>query len=395
MITAEQALLLNQPTYLQLAIKRAIEACPEFRKLAMKSIDGGSLRIQGIVDANGVFRAANEGIDVTTGTPIDLEFTNAIFDGSFWVDPAQGAKYALGKTAGLNARIGDSKMFNGLISIAKQVWDGNGVSPNMSGFSRYVPAANVIDGGADAGDTGADAWLVYTEDQDGVGIQFANVEGAGTGDTPLLKTGEPYIGNATGTNTKTIPNVTWTPVIGYPGVYAFNTSLMVKIECVEKANVSDDLTSAAIALFPDGYKPNMMFAGKDYLSWLQLSRTATSPTGSAAPWPTESIGIPIFETAGLPAYKTWTPSIPAGNVAAGGGTKEVTCTGGTHADAVLAYAVEAGKTWLTLDKAALAATGTVTATATVNASTQRTAKIYVTEGSKIVTEITVTQTAAS
>lgn len=394
-ITAEQALLLGQPKFLQLAIKRAIAACPEFSKLAMQQVNATSLKIQGVKDATGVFRSANEGVDNNTGTPVDLEFITAIFDASFWIDPAIGARNPMGGTAGMMERTGANKLFNGLIAIAQQVWDGNGVAPNMSGFSKYVPAGNVVAGTGVAGETVADAWLVYSEDTDGVGIQFAGVEGGVTGETPCLKTGEPFTAPATGTNSKPIANAMWTPVTGYPGVYAFNTSLMVKIEGVKKSACNDDLTSAAIALFPNGYKPTMMFCGKTYASWLQLSRTATNPTGSAAPWPVESIGIPIYETAGLPEYVVWTPSIPAGNVAAAGGTKAVTCTGGTHAEAVLAYAVEAGKTWLTLDKATCAATGTVTATAAVNASVLRTAKIYVTEGSQIVTEITVTQTAAS
>lgn len=391
-ISAADKLLLGAPEYLQIAAKRAIGVCPEFVKLAFKPVATDTLKIQGIKDASGVFRAYNEGVDNDTGTPLDLTFTNAIFDASFWVDPAQGDKYPFGGIAGLTSKVGDSKLFNGLVSIARQVWDGNGVSPNMSGFSRYVPAGNVVDGGADAGDTCADVWLVCSEDSDGVGIQFAQVQGEG--ETGLLKVGDVENQVVQGTNNKNL-RVKFVPVMGYPGVYAFNTSLMVKIEGAESTNIDDDLIGTAAALFPDGYTPNAIFMGKAAREWLRKSRTATNAAGTPAPAPMDWNGIPIFETAGLPSYIPWTPSIPAGNVAAAGGTKAITMAGGTHSDAVLAFSVEAGKTWLTLDKATCAASGTVTATAAVNSGSQRTAKVYVTEGSKIVTEITVTQAAAT
>lgn len=387
-ISAADKLLLGAPEYLQAASQRAIVACPEIKLLAFKPVNTDTLSIQGIRDASGAFRAYNDGVDNNTGTPINLSFTNAIFDASFWIDPAQGAKYPFGGMPGLTSKTGDSKLFNGIKNIARQIWDGNGISPNMSGFSRYVPIGNVVDGGADAGDTCADVWLVYSADQDGVGIQFAQVQGEG--DSGLLKVGDVMDTVVQGANNKNLA-VKYVPVLGYPGVYAFATDLMVKIEGVEAAALDDDLIGTAAALFPDGYSPNMIFMGKAAREWLRKSRTATNATGAPAPAPMDWNGVPIYETAGLPSYKPWTPSIPAGSIAKGGGTKAITMAGGTHSDAVLAFAVEAGKTWLTLDKATSAASGTVTATAEANGGAERTAKVYVTEGSKIVTEITVTQ----
>ena len=53
---------------------------------------------------------------------------------------------------------------------------------------------------------------------------------------------------------------------------------------------------AAGAKFPVGYKPDVLLMSRRSRMQLQMSRTATTPTGSPAPYPQEAFGVPIQET---------------------------------------------------------------------------------------------------
>jgi hypothetical protein len=60
--------------------------------------------------------------------------------------------------------------------------------------------------------------------------------------------------------------------------------------------LTDALIYAALATFPSNRPPSVMVMNKRSLYQLRASRTATNPTGNAAPIPTEVEGIPIIST---------------------------------------------------------------------------------------------------
>lgn len=60
--------------------------------------------------------------------------------------------------------------------------------------------------------------------------------------------------------------------------------------------MTDDLVATALEKFPANVYPDVLFMTRRSLGQLQRSRTATNPTGSPAPIPTESHNVPIAVT---------------------------------------------------------------------------------------------------
>ena len=89
---------------------------------------------------------------------------------------------------------------------------------------------------------------------------------------------------------------------GYVGLKRGHDNSIARIANLEDddTNGLDDATLAtALALFPIGYRPNIIAMNREQHSRLQRSRTATNPTGTPAPFPTEAFGIPIVVTDGI------------------------------------------------------------------------------------------------
>ena len=63
--------------------------------------------------------------------------------------------------------------------------------------------------------------------------------------------------------------------------------------------LTDALIYSALAKFPTGVRPDVMFCSRRSLHQLRNSRTATNQTGAPAPIPTEVEGIPIVPTDSL------------------------------------------------------------------------------------------------
>jgi hypothetical protein len=85
-----------------------------------------------------------------------------------------------------------------------------------------------------------------------------------------------------------------TPIVGWVGL-SVPSSICVARICNLDADhpLTDDHLSAAISLFPVSRKPNLIILNRTSLSALQQSRTATTPTGSPAPFPDQSFNVPI------------------------------------------------------------------------------------------------------
>ena len=65
------------------------------------------------------------------------------------------------------------------------------------------------------------------------------------------------------------------------------------------ANLDDDLISDLLSEFPAGAGPDVLVMNRQSLKQLQQSRTATTTSGSPAPFPMEAFGVPIIVTDAL------------------------------------------------------------------------------------------------
>ena len=70
------------------------------------------------------------------------------------------------------------------------------------------------------------------------------------------------------------------------------------------AGLDDSYIARAITLFPAGLMPDVIYMTRNTNYQLQNSRTATSTTGAPAPFPMESMGVPIKITGGISETET-------------------------------------------------------------------------------------------
>ena len=90
-----------------------------------------------------------------------------------------------------------------------------------------------------------------------------------------------------------------TPILFYGGLQvATNYDLGRIANVTEDAGkgLTDDLLSELIGKFPAGRAPNVIAMSRRSLRQLQQSRTATNPTGSPAPFPSDAFGVQLVAT---------------------------------------------------------------------------------------------------
>lgn len=100
-----------------------------------------------------------------------------------------------------------------------------------------------------------------------------------------------------------------TPIEGWLGLQVGNAYSVARAANIDAGGsgghpLDDDMLSELFALFPEDQPPTHIVMNKRSRKQLQQSRTATSPSGAPAPWPTEWEGIPIISTASITNTET-------------------------------------------------------------------------------------------
>jgi len=187
----------------------------------------------------------------------------------------EGAFQSLGKAFfyGSNATHGLTDAFPGLL----QAYD----DTNM-----------VVDAGGTTATTGSSVWLVRFGPQH---VQW-------------------LLGNGGSLNVSEVTEVRLTdgssnPYTAYhqelyvrPGLQVgsvYSVCRIKKLTADSGKGLTDALIYSALAKFPTGVRPDVMFCSRRSLHQLRNSRTATNQTGAPAPIPTEVEGIPIVPTDSL------------------------------------------------------------------------------------------------
>ena len=112
---------------------------------------------------------------------------------------------------------------------------------------------------------------------------------------------EPTIIEKSGTGSGTYPAL-YVPVTGYLGFQiggAYSAGRLANVECNSMTSttaLTDDHIAQLLSVFPAARMPNVVVMNRDALRLLRQSRSAYSPTGAPAPFPTEVFGIPIVVT---------------------------------------------------------------------------------------------------
>tara|TARA_B100001123_G_scaffold353060_1_gene404878 strand:- start:264 stop:1193 length:930 start_codon:yes stop_codon:yes gene_type:complete len=241
-----------------------------------------------------VFRAANAGKDFTTSTDTEVSVSLKYVDASVKQDVATANAYIYGPEALIAMKAGRA-LANAFFVIEKQILQGtnadadgfNGL-PNNAGLSD-VADSQVIDAGGTTALTSVYALRMGPSD-----CQVL------VGNNGIISIGETRQELTIDSSSKSFSAYV-TPIDAWAGV-----TMGDKYSCGRIANVdsgSNKLTDAKIAelleQFPGGAWPDVLVMNSRSAYQLQSSRTATNATGSPAPWPAESQGIPIIVSPGL------------------------------------------------------------------------------------------------
>lgn len=171
---------------------------------------------------------------------------------------------------GRHATLGDPKGFPGLLA-------------------GYDATNMVVDAGGTTADTGSSAWLVA------FGPEFLQWV---WGNNVQMQISDLEIRESLDANNKPYSRY-HQELFALPGLQFLSTQHAVRIKKLTADSgkgMTDDLVADAIMKFPVGVYPDVIFMSRRSLRQLQDSRTATNATGSPAPIPQESHGLPIAVT---------------------------------------------------------------------------------------------------
>jgi hypothetical protein len=277
-------------------INEASRVHPELTVLASFPLTGLSVRsvvYTGASNTTGSFRKAGAGTADITETSEQREFQCYTAEPRIEEDRAVADRFEKGAQAwmeGKSARILDLEM----LAWCKQMYYGSGNnSDGFPGLIQSYDATNmVVDAGGTTASTGSSVWLVRAApagnlSDDGVRWRFGQGGAMRFDPVQLL----PAIDPADSTKKFYKYHTAFT---AYPAFQVQSLMTVVRIKKLTADNgkgLSDDLINQALELFPAGKGPNHVFMSLRSNRQLQKSRTATSPTGSPAPWPNQILGV--------------------------------------------------------------------------------------------------------
>lgn len=252
------------------------------------------------------FRAVNAGREMDSSDDTAVSLDLKVLDWSYAVDQAAANAWRKGRDHYL-AREGKRHLAAALMAFERQVINGivgasdsAGASGSAAGFSGFRDAATINQTGDAmvvnaAGATADTASSVYA-----VRIAEDGVCGVYKGDGPSFELGEvssvAWTVNA-GTDNKTFPAY-YVPGSAWLGLQvgsAFDIGRIVNLMATTQI-LTDDFIADLLSRAPVGRQFTHLLMGRRSLKQLQDSRTATNSTGTPAPFPTESFGIPIIVT---------------------------------------------------------------------------------------------------
>lgn len=249
------------------------------------------------------FRAANAGREHDSTTSSVVTETLTILDASFKVDKAVADSYERGGAMALMAREARRHLRAAFFKYEQQVFQGT--NADAAGFNGFEDATTldaladtmVIAGGATGAETDTSSvWAVRTNDM-GTDFQLIMADGG------RIELGEVQVIEAKEAGADQWFPAYFVPVTAYVGIQMGSIYSVGRLANLDDGgtNVCTDAKLATLLeVFPAGRKPNYLCMSRRSQRQLQASRTATNPTGSPAPFPTESFGIPIVVTDAIP-----------------------------------------------------------------------------------------------
>lgn len=241
------------------------------------------------------FRKANQGQAPTQASHENRLVETYILNPRWQADKAVADRYEDGAPAYI-ALEAAAHMEAAMQLLAKQFYYGRGTNGDAEGYPGLLAAYDatnmVVDAGGTTADTASSVWAVKFGPKDVTWVWGNN----GALDPSELD--ERDAEDADGNKFTAYHQ----ELLAYPGVQVGSIRAVGRIKKITE-DVGKTLTDAMIAdllsKFEAGVVPDRLFMNRRSLKQLRASRTATNPTGSPAPFPTESFGIPIEVTDGI------------------------------------------------------------------------------------------------
>lgn len=276
-------------------IEEVIRAVPEVRLGAARTIKGVQYKanIRTGVPSGG-FRAANAGVTPGKSTFEQRLIECAIANCYFRVDKAVAMSHEDGLAAYLTAEA-KAQVLGQMIALGSQFYYGTLLDSNKGfpGLGVTYDATNMtVDATGSTADTGSSVWFVKWGDD---GVQWLY----GNGENPLqLSEQREETGADPNDSTKILTYISQ-ELLAWVGLKQGSLHSAVRIKNLTAQTgkgLTDLLLYDGLSLFPTGWKPDVCLMNRRSLKQLRASRTATNPSGTPAPIPTEIEGIPIEVT---------------------------------------------------------------------------------------------------
>jgi hypothetical protein len=238
------------------------------------------------------FRSINDGVENTKATYTKVTQALKLFDAGFDID--MGLLKAEGGEA-LKRREAIDHLTAAFVGMESQII--YGTDSDAVGFNGFADLSSVdavademvVDAGGTTASTASSVWAIRLGES-----AVSAVYGLGG----QIEIGQEYSVLRSGSVTGSYDAMR-TPILFYGGLQvATNYDLGRIANVTEDAGkgLTDDLLSELIGKFPAGRAPNVIAMSRRSLRQLQQSRTATNPTGSPAPFPSDAFGVQLVAT---------------------------------------------------------------------------------------------------
>lgn len=292
---------LNDKNLADLSMSDVLDGAPVLKMMAAQNASNGTEHkyLKVTTNPTAAFRAALDGVVHTASADTLVTVTCKIMDASFDTDVALAQAYKGGTDAWLQLEQA-RKLRAMFAAVEKQIWYGTG--SDAAGFAGIIDGSAhdqlsdtmVVNAGGSNASTQTSCFLLRTANDGACVI---------AGNDGLIEVEDPVIIQKAGTSGATYLYPAWyVAACGYLGFQiggAYDVCRIANIECntlTSTTAFTDDTIAAALSKFPAANMPNVIAMNRNALRLLRQSRSAYSPTGAPAPFPSEAFGIPIVVT---------------------------------------------------------------------------------------------------
>ncbi len=237
------------------------------------------------------FRNANEGVAASKSTWENRTVECFTLNPRWECDKAVADRYEDGAAAFISLEA-NGIMKAAMLTMGSQFYYGTGTGGDAKGHPGLLAAYDsnmVVDAGGTTASTGSSVWGVKFGPQDVTWVYGLN------GQLAVSDVSEQRV-----LDSNSNPFTAYVQeMLAYPGLQVGNKNCVGRIKKLTADSgkgLTDALLSQLLAKYPVGSKPDAWFMSRRSQAQLQASRTATTPTGAPAPFPTEAFGIPVIVT---------------------------------------------------------------------------------------------------